>query len=664
MGNLALIQLVVFLLGLVVAGYFLRLIQRNRLDVVLRLLGVCLVFWFGLRFIDVGLRTVFDAVPPLFLTGIHVLSYTALLLESPLLLLALLRYRNSETGEELSPGFYVLLFLPAAAAVPAGIGFLRGGNPVGSGWELPLFLGVKTSYALAISTVCWFLYRATDRREIRYFSALFPVILLLTYLMVWWGYGTGALVRDSYVKIIVSEAPLVPLLFFFWTVYRYNILSLELKNQTILAFAAVATMFLYYVGIRTFSHHLQTTYQINPDPFIVASLLVLLVGLVVSGRWMTKLTGSSVRRETLQSLEDLADRLSRPDFDVDRGISLISDCLEEALGASCEVLRDSEDELFRLVREMPDRPLSVLEEEQERFQEVVRNRGGRVVVPLRTDDALTAVLLLGRRRQYLGYTPEELEGLSLVMKQFRVAERNRRLLRDRLELERQLQQEETFSALGNVAASVAHEVKNPLSSIKAIVDQMGAELDPESDHGRDVKVVRQEVDRLQSIVENVLSFSRRGREDVRSVEVTDLVKGVLYVLGKSTEEVRIDTRMPEGDVRARTSTFYLKGILFNLLQNALEAAPAGTSVRVDVEQEDKHLQIRIRNDGEPMPEEARERLVSGTGADPFDRSGFGLDIVREDMSEIPGSLDVETGEDWTEVTISLPAVNGTDGEGS
>ena len=108
--------------------------------------------------------------------------------------------------------------------------------------------------------------------------------------------------------------------------------------------------------------------------------------------------------------------------------------------------------------------------------------------------------MLGRKPFNQELNEEELSSLALLTEQLAVTLRNARLQQDRLAAERRALRQEKLSTLGLLASSIAHEIKNPLSSIRTISTVMAEDLGPDSPHAEDLRLIISEIDRLSVVI--------------------------------------------------------------------------------------------------------------------------------------------------------------------
>uniref|UniRef100_B8DL77 histidine kinase n=1 Tax=Nitratidesulfovibrio vulgaris (strain DSM 19637 / Miyazaki F) TaxID=883 RepID=B8DL77_NITV9 len=249
-------------------------------------------------------------------------------------------------------------------------------------------------------------------------------------------------------------------------------------------------------------------------------------------------------------------------------------------------------------------------------------------------------------------------------------------------LQDQLRRNERLSALGNLAAGVAHEIRNPLSSIKGFATYLAGRLQDDG-KGRDAaRLVVQEVDRLNRVVSELLEFARPGVPDLREVHVDTVIERSVRLAATDAAARGVDLRCVPGSALppAFLDAERFTQALLNLLLNAVEATPPGGSVEV-------RAAVRSEKGPEKGPEKGAERgpggkpdagprawldvQVADTGRgmspdvlkeifNPYfttkpSGTGLGLAIVHGVVEAHGGSIKVESQpERGTTVTISLP----------
>ena len=231
-------------------------------------------------------------------------------------------------------------------------------------------------------------------------------------------------------------------------------------------------------------------------------------------------------------------------------------------------------------------------------------------------------------------------------------------LTDMKKLEREARFNQQLAAVGELAAGIAHEIRNPLASISGSVQVLSNELTVGSAERRLMEIIVSESNRLSKILEDFLRFVRPSE---RHVAVFDVATTVLEVmeLFRLSDEVS-DAHRIELDVSPRSSRLsgdrdQVRQIIYNVAKNAVRAMAAGGTLTVLGREEDAWYTIRFSDTGRGMSEEELGRLFTPFSTAFDGGTGLGMAIVRRIVEDHGGAIDVESrpGEGTT-MTVLLP----------
>ncbi len=229
-----------------------------------------------------------------------------------------------------------------------------------------------------------------------------------------------------------------------------------------------------------------------------------------------------------------------------------------------------------------------------------------------------------------------------------------RALKEREAQLQQKQQEliraERLAAVGRVSAQVAHEIRNPLSSIglnvEMLQDQLGTfETPADAKEARDLLAsVMREVDRLTEITEDYL---RLARVPTPAKRPEDLKKIIEEVLGFAREEleragVKIVAELPEGGLPVSADEGQLRQVFLNLIRNAREAMATGGTLKVRAGSSGALLDVRVSDTGSGIPPEVREKLFEPFFTTKPGGTGLGLSLSRQIVEAHGGRIDVDS----------------------
>ncbi|HJR53434.1 MAG TPA: HAMP domain-containing sensor histidine kinase [Gemmatimonadota bacterium] len=189
--------------------------------------------------------------------------------------------------------------------------------------------------------------------------------------------------------------------------------------------------------------------------------------------------------------------------------------------------------------------------------------------------------------------------------------------------------------VGELAASFAHEVRNPLTGVRSLAQRLSEDELDDPTRRRYSEVIVREVGRVERIVADLLAVSRRGvtrPPDSGPIDLAPLFDDLRILLAPRADRSDVELRVPATALRVSASRETLAQVLLNLLLNAIEHSPAGGRVELLAEGIDASAAIAVRDQGPGVPPGDRERifapLYSGRGG-----SGLGLAVVRRIADE-------------------------------
>ncbi len=238
----------------------------------------------------------------------------------------------------------------------------------------------------------------------------------------------------------------------------------------------------------------------------------------------------------------------------------------------------------------------------------------------------------------------------------RVEEVAQRLQRHQWEMLRA----EQLSAVGQLAASVAHEVRNPLTSVKMLVDAVLRTQNRKPLTLEDLQVIHGELARVEQTVQGLLDFARppapqRSACDLRSVitQAADLVRA-----RTRQQKVSLETDLPEEPVEVDIDRGQLNTVLVNLFLNALDAMPRGGELRVELDTSTaQEVRLTVSDTGPGIAPEVAGRLFMPFASTKATGTGLGLSICRRIIEEHGGRISGgNRPEGGATFTITLPAL--------
>jgi signal transduction histidine kinase len=245
-------------------------------------------------------------------------------------------------------------------------------------------------------------------------------------------------------------------------------------------------------------------------------------------------------------------------------------------------------------------------------------------------------------------SPGQREGLRLLANEMAVLLERARFLETQLQLKRELAEKSHLENLGRMAATIAHNVKNPLSSIKTLLQLLREEDNLTSEQKDEIGMMTREVDRLAKTVSSLLNFSRLDGIEAKSpardlINANELLRSMETVFRGDLESnnLKLQTHIDPTTLRLRSDADILNDILSNLISNAIEASPGGGVIKVGMEQRGQHLTIMVEDEGPGIPFKMREKALEPFFTTKSRGTGLGLAIVGKRAEQLGGRLSIE-----------------------
>jgi PAS domain S-box-containing protein len=229
----------------------------------------------------------------------------------------------------------------------------------------------------------------------------------------------------------------------------------------------------------------------------------------------------------------------------------------------------------------------------------------------------------------------------------------RRVDAERKRLRERLLHSERLSALGEMAARIAHEVRNPLVSIGAAAQVVAEELGDSNPVSSEVRAIAREVRRLDAIITDFLRFARPRKTDRKSVDLAQVVnESADLVRAKApAHELRVTIEPP---LTARADPDSIKQVLLNVLLNAVEATANGV-VECEARVLDDHVELSIADRGPGIPNSLRSRVFDPFFSTKTRGTGLGLAVSKQIVDEHQGRIRLFARRGGgTRVVIELP----------
>ena len=270
-----------------------------------------------------------------------------------------------------------------------------------------------------------------------------------------------------------------------------------------------------------------------------------------------------------------------------------------------------------------------------------------VVLAIVGEEQLLGMLSLRDERLREAYSSDEIELFRGVAASISVTLQNSQVYE-------RMKERERLAALGQMAAGLAHEIRNPLGSIKGAAQVLLPIVEETNDGSikEFLDIIVEEVDRLNKIVSQFLDYARPYRGDPRPLDVNEVVRRTLQLLEKVEEEhkVEISTALVEGLPQVRADAEQLRQVFLNLSLNAIQATPEGGKLQVSSSLRRStrrgataaFLEVRFRDTGVGIPPSDLKSLFIPFFTTKEKGTGLGLPISQRIIENHGGTIEVRS----------------------
>jgi len=535
----------------------------------------------------------------------------------------------------------------------------------------------------------------SERRIMRALAASFVGVGLLILGAIAVGVGEGTTL-GLYLKTLANLGSLLPSALLAYYIYRYRLLELIIRESLIVATFAGVILVLYLYGIRTIGGWLTARYGLRAGAVESLLILALALGAAPLRGWLEKRFHKLFEREATL-YRDVVSRIGShagkykqlPEL-----LRFVEERTEQTLGvrrarliayerkrdvpgetddlaftdlslmdfADDDLKEESEVELTRWVDRVIElasaRDWMPVEDEA-----ILRERGYEIAYALRREDRTVGLMLIDAAPDVL--TDDARAVLDVLAGQTAIAIEDCRLVEENVRLERRLAQGERLAALGLMAATIAHEVKNPLSAIKSIAQVMREDERLSGDYARDLSLIVGETDRLNRSVTQLLNFARSAPPAIAPSRIDDLSHAIveLFRVEASAHGVVLECRAETQSEIEGSAAAAVCDSLSNLLLNAIQATPAGGRVTVEARVEAQELIINVTDSGQGVPKELQGRIWEPFFTTRQRGTGLGLSIVKKRMEEAGGTARLLPNANGEGARFELRLMNLKNGEG-
>lgn len=310
----------------------------------------------------------------------------------------------------------------------------------------------------------------------------------------------------------------------------------------------------------------------------------------------------------------------------------------------------------------------------ERDQKILQDTGVDSIFPLMSMNRLIGLVCMGEKSKKGSLRRDETELLNMLLGHAALAFDNAYLFQQQKARLKKMYRADRLATLGQLAAGAAHEIRNPLTSIRSTIQYLRKSL-INSEEGELVGGLIDEVDRINEIIEGLLSFSKPAKPEIKTIDLELLLKQTLTLVETTAKKRKVDISLEyhseQSSLKADPSL--LKQVFLNIIMNSLEAIGENGSIQARVDfiqkggrfppQSNSYYFISFKDSGPGIPRANMDHIF-----DPFittkkEGTGLGLSISYRILQQHDGDIEIEsTTEDQdpenhgTKVKITLPAL--------
>ncbi|MFB0526936.1 MAG: ATP-binding protein [bacterium] len=340
------------------------------------------------------------------------------------------------------------------------------------------------------------------------------------------------------------------------------------------------------------------------------------------------------------------------------------DYLVQWLEREKKIFNREEIKIFRSRKEF----LRIDSKAQREFNDTLdklKEMGAMLCIPLMVKGRLIGIFSLDNKMSGDMFTFEDLELLSTIANQAAIAIENAKLYEEMREIEKSLHRADKLAALGTLASSVAHEIRNPLVSIKTFTQLAPRKFDNREFLDMFQTIIPEELERVENILNQLLNFGRSSQPEFQSINVEEVIDSILTLMNTelSKSNIKVIKLYGKDIPQIIADGEQLKQVFMNIVLNAIQAMPEGGDLKIitGLQQEfvdsdtSVFVAIKFEDTGCGIPEENLNDLFNPFFTTKNGGSGLGLSISHRIIKEHKGHIDVEsTAGKGTTFTVKLP----------
>ncbi len=213
-----------------------------------------------------------------------------------------------------------------------------------------------------------------------------------------------------------------------------------------------------------------------------------------------------------------------------------------------------------------------------------------------------------------------------------------------------------LAAVGQMSAGLAHEIRNPLSSVKMMSQIIRSRYLKNGEGISEISTVLEEIDRINNLISDLLEFSKPGPMNFSKNDINDIIRKVLnlYKYNIEHQKIAVETSLDDNIPLSCLDNEKIKLCLINFTVNAIQAMHDGGVLKVESKLDNIRIRIKISNTGKKIPEKDIEKIFEPFFTTKKEGTGLGLAMTKLIIERHYGTVSVESSEKLTVFEIVLP----------
>ena len=301
-------------------------------------------------------------------------------------------------------------------------------------------------------------------------------------------------------------------------------------------------------------------------------------------------------------------------------------------------------------------------------QEIIRQLGAELIFPLKIMNQINGTIFLGKKTDGAPFTEQELNLLSILINQATFAIEHASLYEQQTERLKKMYRTDRLATLGELAAGAAHEIRNPLTAIRSTIQYLSKDFSTDPVKSEMVTELISEVERINKIVQGLLSFARPSDLNTSDINIEQLINQTLLLVTNTLrkQNVEVEFEYFTDNTTIQGDAEQLKQVFLNIILNAVEAMGKNPPERsrtliISIEKgtpintHSRYLIISFEDSGKGIEQKNIENVFNPFFTTKEEGTGLGLAICYGIINRHEGEIEVKSVPDkGTCMNIKLP----------